>query len=395
MEYPRFVITGEVDHGKSTLIGRMLLDTGSLPEGKAAAQLAHITDQFREEREQNKTIDTTQIFLKVKKRNYLIIDTPGHIEFIKNMLTGASCAEAAIIIIDVTSGITQQSLRHAYLIKMLGINRVIAAFNKMDLIGFKADEFYKLSRKFMEFSGRIGLFFSHIVPISAKEGVNISKKSSKMPWYDGPSLIGALDLLRLDRTKISGPLRLPVQDIYEYGNERVIVGRLESGNIRAGQHVLIFPQNKEAIVSHIKVFGRPYKRKALRGENIGIILEKGSSVVRGDVIADRKDPALPVSRFKGNLYWMNDDPLRVNEKFVLRCSTQAVQCAAETIEQIFDPATLKIIARNSRKLGLNQAASVTFQTQTPIVVEELSFVEGLGRFVIEGQGELRGLGVIS
>ncbi|MCK4821573.1 GTP-binding protein [bacterium] len=237
----RIVIIGHVDHGKSTLIGRLLLDTNSLPKEKMVeikkvsrdlgkeAELAFLTDQLKEERERSMTIDTTQIFFRTRKKNYCIIDTPGHVQFLKNMLTGASLAQAAVLIVDVKEGVMEQTRRHSYLIQMLGLDKAIVVFNKMDLINYQGRRFPKIKTELLELLESLNIEPIFLIPISAKEGLNISRKSSKMRWYKGPSLLSALDSLRLNTKTMQRPLRFPIQDIYEINGEKIIVGRVASG----------------------------------------------------------------------------------------------------------------------------------------------------------------------
>lgn len=402
----RIVIVGHVDHGKSTLIGRLLLDTGSLPEGRMAelkriskelgtdAELAYLADQLKEEREREMTIDTTQIFFRTAKRDYAIIDAPGHVEFIRNMLTGATQAEEAVLIVDVRAGLEEQTRRHAYLLGMLGIKDVTAVFNKMDLVGYDQGRFEEVRSSLSAFLESAGMSSAHNIPVSAKSGDNILKRSAAMRWYKGPSLIEALDSLEPGRPAEKRPMRFPVQDVYDIAGEKVVVGKVLSGSIKQGQEIRISPSGKSARVKSIKVFGKTLK-KTFAGENIGVVLDEPSLAVRGEVILDARDPAQPKNSFKGDIFWMSEGPLMLGKPFTFRCATQDAVCVAERITRRMDSSTLEVLEENSSELRLNEAAVVYFRTEKPVVLEDFGFIEELGRFVVETGNIPQGAGIIT
>lgn len=402
------VIIGEVDHGKSTLIGRLLLETNSLPKDKITEikkisrqlgkdiELAFLTDQLKEEREQNKTIDTTQIFLKTRKRNYVLIDTPGHVEFIRNMVTGASQAEAAILLVDATSGIQDQTRLHAYLICLLGIKNIIIALNKIDLIDKKKTQIIseELKTKLSKIMADVGATNFCIIPVSAKYGINISKKSSLTRWYKGPCLLAAIDSLKPKKQISKIPLRLPIQDIYKINGEIIIVGKLSSSTIKQGQTVRLFPSLKDVRIKSIKIFEKNIT-KAYAGENIGLILDKPFFAKRGEVIASKEYPLQPTNYFKGNIFWMSDEPLGINTPLIFRCANQEIPCIAEHIEKAINPSTLVATETNIGMLKLNEIGVVLFKTENPVAIEEFNFIEELGRFVVEKNNTLQGIGIIT
>jgi len=402
----KIVIVGHVDHGKSTLIGRLLYDTNSLPREKIAeikkiskelgkdTELAYLTDQLREERERNVTIDTTQIFFKTRKRDYVIIDAPGHVEFLKNMISGASLAEAAVLIIDAKEGVMEQTRRHSYIISMLGIDKVILVVNKMDLIDYKEERFDEVSSELLKFLEDVEVKPSFVIPVSAREGANISTKSRKMRWYRGPTFLDALDSFRLTKRGAGEDLRFPIQDIYEVDADRIIVGRVASGKIEQGQKVVLLPSARDATIKAIKVF-QEERTTASKGESIGLTLEEPLPVNRGEVVVQKENPPAPVNQFKGNVFWMSPEPLQVNRRIILRCATQEVGCVAEKIEKRIDSSTLELIEEDAKGLRLNEAGIVIFRTEKPIVVEKFPFVEELGRFVIEHEYNLQGAGIIA
>ncbi len=402
----KIIIIGHVDHGKSTLIGRLILDTGSLPDGRMAelkkiardlgkdAELAYFTDQLIEEREQDRTIDTTQACFKTRKRNYVIIDVPGHVEFINNMITGATHTDTAFLIIDINAGIEEQTRRHIYIANMLGIRNEFAVFNKMDLIDYSEAKFLRLKNEFLSLSSSLGIAPSFIIPISAKDGENISRPSARMRWYKGPCLIDAFDALKISREASKRPLRFPVQDIYTAGGEKIAIGKVLSGKIRRGQNVIIFPSLSTSRVTAIKTFGKAL-RGASAGQNIGLVLDNMDLVRRGVVIAGERSRPNPTDCFKADVFWMSDKPLEAGKPLVLRCATQEVECIAENIEERIDSSTFETIEQGGSKLRLNEVGIVTFKTKEPIVVEKFGFIEELGRFVIESGYELRAAGIIT
>jgi small GTP-binding protein len=390
----KIVIVGHVDHGKSTLIGRLLCDSRSLPAGNTEADLAFLTDQLKEEREQSKTIDTTQTFFRTKKRDYVIIDAPGHGELIKNMLTGATLAQAAVLIVDVREGIQEQTRRHAYLLKMLGIEQLIVACNKMDLAGYEAARFERIKAELLGFLESLRLAARFVVPISAKTGENILQKSSLMPWYQGPALMQALDMLAMDKTQQPVlPLRFCCQDVYHADQENVIVGKVVAGVIKQGQRVIIMPSLREARVSAIKVFPGTL-RQARAGKNIGLILDNAVPVKRGEVLVDKK--ALPVSTrsVRGEVFWLSEAPLVLNAALMLRCATQETECTVVRIQNRSSSVTLEVIEADAHRLEANEIGAVTLQARDPLIMEKFSYLEELGRFTLERENNTAGVGVV-
>ena len=406
MENLKFVIVGHVDHGKSTLIGRLLLETNSLSNEKMSelkkisknlgkeVELAFLVDQLKEEREKSLTIDTTQTFFKTRRRKYIIIDAPGHVEFIKNMMTGASLAEAVVLIVDAKEGIMEQTRRHAYLTSMLGLSNIIVVFNKMDLIDYDKARFNVVKEELLKFFEGLKIKPLFMIPISAKEGANISRKSFKIGWYKGPSLIEAFDLLALDKKSVKKPLRFPVQDVYEIDSEKTIVGRLVSGILKQGQDITLLPLFKNTTIKSIKIFGKRMTSVSER-TNIGLTLKESLFVKRGEVIIQKGDPLKPANCFKGNIFWISPKPLQLNETMVLRCANQEIECIVEKIEKRINSSTLEIVEEDAKRLNINEAGVVLLKTKKPVVIEKFNFIEELGRFVIERGYNTQGAGTIT
>jgi bifunctional enzyme CysN/CysC len=262
----KIVIVGHVDHGKSTLVGRLIHETGSLPEGKFEAikamserrgmpfEWAFLMDAIQAERDQGITIDTTQIRFKTKKRAYVIIDAPGHTEFLKNMVTGAASSEAALLLIDAHEGVQEQSRRHGYLLHLLGVRQVAVLVNKMDLVGWSADRFGEVAETYRGYLNDLGVEPACIIPISAREGDNITRHSPHMPWYQGLSVVRALDAFESTDQPTERPLRLPVQDVYKFDQRRIIAGRIESGRLEVGDEVIFSPSNKTTRIKSIEAW---------------------------------------------------------------------------------------------------------------------------------------------
>src|SRR3972149_1871853 len=256
----KIVIVGHVDHGKSTLVGRLIHDTDSLPEGKFEAiqamcqrrgmpfEWAFLMDALKSERDQGITIDTAQIWFSTDKRKYVLIDAPGHKEFLKTVVSGAASADAALLVIDAAEGVREQSRRHGYLLHLLGVSQVAVAINKMDLVGYSKARFEEVEREIRSYLGEIGVTPTHVIPVSGREGVLTVTPSSAMPWYRGPAVVESLDLFQPPVPPTDLPLRFPVQDVYKFDERRIIAGRIESGRLKVGDTPLFSPSNKTAKV---------------------------------------------------------------------------------------------------------------------------------------------------
>jgi len=280
MDVLSFVIVGHVDHGKSTLIGRLLYDTDSLPPDKIEeikkassgqgrrTEFAYLLDHLEEERKQGITIDTTQVFFKTSKRRYVIIDAPGHVEFVKNMITGASQAEAAVLIIDVTEGVKEQTRRHSYMLSLLGLHQVVVVLNKMDLVDFSQERFEAVRKDADEWLKSINVEPMLYIPISAIEGDNVAGKSENTSWYTGPTFLDSLDTMQNKQPPEDKPMLFPIQDIYKIEDKRINVGRVEAGVIAEGDEIKVLPTGEVTKVASIEKFLEE-REQAIASESIG------------------------------------------------------------------------------------------------------------------------------
>jgi len=402
----RVVFVGHVDHGKSTLIGRILHDTDSLPEGKineikkaCAAEgmefeFAFLLDALLEEQKQNVTIDTTEIPFRTARRRYAIIDAPGHKEFLKNMITGASRADAAFLVIGADEGVREQSRRHAYLLSMLGIKHVIVVVNKMDLVDFSETRFHEIEQDYRKFLADLGLEARMFIPASAKQGENVARASMKMKWYCGASVLEALDLLQSHKTELDLPLRFCVQDVYRFDGRRIIAGRMETGTLRVGDQLVFSPANKSSVLATIERWNGSPDDPAVAGDSIGITLSEQIFVERGYVASYENETPIETNRFHADLFWIVREPLRLGHFYDLRLATQDVKCQIVSIEQVTDSSTLETRSDGREQLERNEIGRLTIQTRSPLVIDNHDRVPNLGRFVIVDDGQICGGGTI-
>lgn len=393
METVNFVIVGHVDHGKSTLIGRLLYDTNSLPPDKIEeikrvskdlgreTEFAYLLDHLEEERQQNITIETTQIFFKTDKRQYVIIDTPGHIEFVKNMITGASQAEASILIIDVHEGIREQTQRHAFILSLLHLKQVIVVLNKMDLVDYKQEIFDKIKEEIEKFLASINIYVKHYIPISGIKGDNIVIKSVNMPWYAGPTVIESLDSLEPHIPDENKPLTMTIQDVYKFSDKRIAVGRVETGIIKKGDVIKILPEGQTTKINSIEKYLED-RDKSYVGECIGITTTESVFLDRGNVICEPNNAPCVANTFKADVFWMSKNEFKKEEKVILRCATQEIICGVEKIESRIDSSSLNVLEKDASKLCNLEVGDVIIKTKKPIVIMPFNEIQELGRFVL-------------
>ena len=402
----KVVFVGHVDHGKSTLIGRIFYDTNSFPDGKVEQiqkacaeegmefEYSFLLDALLEEQEQNITIDTTQIQFHTEKRNYVIIDAPGHKEFLKNMITGAANADAAVLLIAANEGVREQSRRHGYLLSLLGIKQVVIAVNKMDLVDWSQEKFDALQTEYKAFLAQIGLEARLFVPVSARKGDNVKNRSTNTPWYSGPTVIEALDQFATATLPVEQPLRFPVQDVYRFDDRRIIAGRIETGSLKIGDELLFSPNNKTGIVKTIENWHGKAKKSVHSGESVAITLTEQIFVERGHVASHTVDTPIETNRFQARLFWMGKNNLEIGPRYKLKLTTEEVECQIASIDKIIDASTLEVITENRTHVAKNDVAEITLTTRSPLVLDNHERIISMGRFVIMDDRHLAGGGII-
>jgi small GTP-binding protein len=398
------VIVGHVDHGKSTLIGRLLYDTGCLPSDKFAeiqkssemlgkiVEFAFVMDCLEEERSRGITIDTTQTFFKTPKRRYVIIDAPGHKEFLKNMITGSTQAEAALLIIDAFEGIRDQTKRHAYILSMLGLKQICVLLNKIDLIHYSKEKFFELKEKVISFLESIHIHPTFILPISAIHGDNIAIPSKKIDWFDGPTVLQVLDTF--NELKIEDKaLRFPVQDIYFIDGKKIFVGRIEAGHITRGESIFLLPEKKKVVIKGIEKFLENDVTIANLGESVGICLKGRPQVKRRQILAGDLSSMIS-DRIKANIFWMDHAVYQIGNPLLFRCVTQEVPCKIQKIYNKFDPASMELIEKDALSIMEAEVANVFIHLNARVVVDPFNDIPEMGRFVLEKEGKPVAGGII-
>lgn len=342
----RVVVVGHVDHGKSTLIGRLLLDLDLLHESKitdviasserrgVAPEWSYVLDSLQEERDQAITIDTTRIWFEHDGRRFVVIDAPGHRQFLANMLTGASEADAAVLVVDATVGVADQTLRHAFLLRFLGVSNVIVALNKIDLLDDAQQRYEQVRRE-------IGVALDPIVPravipISALHGDTIVRRSERATWYDGPTLIEALGAAHRDDERQDDALRLPVQDVYRDGNRRIIVGSVASGSLRVGHSYTLFPANVALTIAELRRWPEGAVESASAGETVGVVFDNERFAVRGDVVASSERRPIVANSLSIEAFWLDGLPPAAGERLRLKRGMQDVKIVVDSMPRVYD-----------------------------------------------------------
>jgi len=405
------VFIGHVDHGKSTLIGRVFFETGVLtPQelekfkkeasefGKVTWEFAYATDSTKEERKRGLTIDLSHKQFETNKYFFTIIDAPGHRDFIKNMITGASQADAAVLVVDAKDGIMPQTREHAYLARVLGIKQLIIAMNKMDTVNYDEKRYNELKAELEKLLKSIGYDTNKIpvVPVSALNADNIVKKSDKTPWYNGPVLVETFDMLEQPEQLVDLPLRMPIQGVYSItGVGTVAVGKVETGKIRVGQKVIFQPANVSGEVKSIEMHHESYD-EAKPGDNIGINVRgvNKKQIKRGDVLGDINNPPTVVKEFTAQIIVLKH-PTVITEGYspVFHCHTAQVSCRFKKLLKKLDPKTGAVVEENPDFLKTGDAAIVVIEPTKPLVIEKKDEISKLSRFAIRDMGQSIGAGV--
>jgi len=403
----RLVIVGHVDHGKSTLIGRLLHDTDSLPAGKLeelkamsdrrgmALEWSFVMDAFQAERDQAITIDTAQIWFKTDARDFVIIDAPGHQEFLKNMITGASSADAAVLVVDAVEGVRQQTRRHAYLLRMLGLSQVLVVVNKMDMLPADQAEarFNVVADEIRTYLKGLDVEPVAVMPISARHGDQIATPSERFGWYDGQTVLGALGDLRPRAPAANRPLRFAVQDVYHFDDRRTVVGQIESGILRVGDTILVSPNDRIAKVKSIEAWNTPTQPvEARAGESIGFTTDEAIFVERGDVISHAEKAPMLTTVFRATVFWLSSHPLVEGQAVKVRHMTGQTEARIETIEKIIDTETLA--SSSSDHIERNGVAEVVIRCRQQLALDDHTQGDRSGQIALVIGQDIVGGGLI-
>jgi bifunctional enzyme CysN/CysC/sulfate adenylyltransferase subunit 1 len=392
----RFSTAGSVDDGKSTLIGRLLYDSQSVLEDQLASvrksnvnrsggpiDFALLTDGLRAEREQGITIDVAYRYFSTPRRKFIIADTPGHEQYTRNMATGASTADASVVLMDATKGVLRQSRRHAYIANLLGVQHIIAAVNKMDLVGFSQEVFERIAAEFREFADQLGIKSLYAVPVSALDGDNIVRRSPRTPWFEGPALLEYLEGLRVSDTAASGPLRFPVQYVIRPDSTfRGFAGQVASGILRAGATVVAIPSGIKTKVKSIVTFEDELEQ-AGPGESVNVTLEDEIDISRGDVIVDDDRRPSVGTEFQATVVWMHTDPLDLHKIYLVKHTTRTVRARFKQVRQRVDINTLEKSPVDS--LDMNDIAEVDLKTTLPLFFDPYRESRTMGSFIVIDQ----------
>lgn len=403
----RIVVVGHVDHGKSTLVGRILNETGALPEGKVEYlkevcdkrgmpfEWAFVMDALQAERDQGITIDTSQLRFHSGKRPVLIIDAPGHKEFLKNMITGAASAEAALLIVDAAEGVQEQTRRHGYLLHLLGLTQIAVVVNKMDLVGWSEARFKEVEAEVRAYLGGIGVTPTHVIPISARGGDNVKQRSANAAWYQGPTILDALDGFQTAAPATELALRLPVQDVYKFDTRRIIAGRIESGRLKVGDRLVFAPSGKSAKIATIEGWAGSdiTAVSAAAGQAVGVTLDEPIFVERGQ-IAHIGDAAPQIAySVRARVFWLGREALKVGSRLKLKLATAEYPVEVAAIERVVDVEDLK--NHDGAEVARNAVAEIVLRSRAPMALDNFADNARLGRFVLVHAYDIVGGGIIA
>ena len=404
------VIAGHVDHGKSTIIGRLLADTGSLPEGKleqvkAMCELnsrpfeyAFLLDALKDEQSQGITIDSARVFFKTEQRDYIIIDAPGHIEFLKNMVSGAARAEAALLVIDADEGVQENSRRHGYMLSMLGIKQIAVLVNKMDLVNYDQKRFDSIVQEYTKFLNEINVVPNSFIPVSGMMGDAIAKLTDNISWYSGKTVLEVLDNFRKEKPPIDKPFRMPVQDVYKFtkdgDNRRIVAGTIESGKLSVGDMVVFYPSGKRSKVKTIESFNTEKITNIEVGNAVGFTLTEQIYVTRGEIAAKDNEPAPQVGKkIKVNLFWLGRNPLIKKKEYFLKLGTAKIGMRLEEVNRVINASDLNAQIERDR-IDRHDVAECVFQLNKAIAFDKMEDGASTSRFVIVDEYEIAGGGII-
>ena len=404
------VIGGHVDHGKSTIIGRLMADTNSLPLGKIEQvkaqcertskpfEYAFLLDALKDEQAQGITIDAARVFFKTAARDYIIIDAPGHIEFLKNMITGAARAEAALLVIDAKEGVQENSRRHGYMMSLLGIRQFAVLVNKMDLVGYDPGIFADIEGEYRGFLTNLGLSPAFFVPVCGRDGDNVATRSTAIPWYSGPTVLEILDRFPGGTSEAAKLFRMPVQDVYKFTNHdddrRIVAGTVASGTATLGDEVVFYPSGKKSTIKTFEAFHRAPFGQVAAGEAAGMTLQEQIYVVRGEVATLPQEPRPQVSsRLRVSLFWLARSPLVTKKDYILKLGSARVTMRVEDIQRVINASDL---SANDQKTQVerNDVADCILKCSRAIAFDLADEIAETSRFVIVDDYEICGGGIV-
>lgn len=411
MELLRFTTAGSVDDGKSTLIGRLLYDSKSIFEdqleaikrasirrGNEHVDLALLTDGLRAEREQGITIDVAYRYFATPKRKFIIADTPGHIQYTRNMVTGASTANAAIILIDARNGVTEQTCRHSYIASLLQIPHVIVCINKMDLVDFSEKVFKDIKNEFSEFSKKLSLKEITFVPISALLGDNVVEVSKNMPWFTDGTLMNVLENIEIGNDHNLTDARFPVQYVIrplsdEYHDYRGYAGRVAGGIFKQGDEVVVLPSMQKSKIQSIDIYNGTLE-EAFPPQSVTFSLQDDIDISRGDMLVKPDNMPQLSQEFDVMMCWMTEKPMQLNGKYALKHTTREVRCLIKDVKYKVNVNNLEHI--DDKKVGLNDIACVTLKTTKPVFIDPYNRNRRTGALIIidEATNNTVGVGMV-
>jgi sulfate adenylyltransferase subunit 1 len=412
MELMRFTTAGSVDDGKSTLIGRLLYDSkaifedqmeaitsASLRKGEEEVNLALLTDGLRAEREQGITIDVAYRYFATPKRKFIIADTPGHIQYTRNMVTGASTANLALILVDARHGVIEQTLRHAYIASLLQIPHVVICVNKMDLVDFDKTVFERIRAQFLRFAGKLDIKDIRFVPISAKFGDNVVDRSARTKWYDGPTLMYLLENIHIAGDLNLVDVRFPVQYVIRPQSDRFhdyrgYAGRISGGIMKKGDRIKVLPGGHVSRIKSIDTFNGPLD-SAMAPESVSITLEDDIDISRGDMLTSIKNEPVTGQNIRLMICWLNQKPMMLNGKYAIRHTTRDARCVIKEVEYKMN---INILEKDfsDKHIGLNDIACISIKTTCPIFYDSYRMNRTTGSLILidEAGNETVGAGMI-
>ncbi len=412
MELLRFTTAGSVDDGKSTLIGRLLYDSKAIFEdqleaieraskrkGEETINLSLLTDGLRAEREQGITIDVAYRYFATPKRKFIIADTPGHIQYTRNMVTGASTANAAVILVDARNGVVEQTIRHSYIASLLRIPHVIICINKMDLVDFDEKVFENIRKQYEDIAPMLDMVDVRFVPVSALLGDNVVDRSGNMPWYDGPTLMHLLESIHIRNDENYLDYRFPVQYVIrpqkqEFHDYRGYAGRIAAGSFCPGDAIVVLPSGHTSRIKSVGTFNGPLN-EAFAPQSVTITLEDDIDISRGDMLAKNENPPQVSQDIELDICWLNQKPMQLNGRYIVRHTSNEARCI---VKEVIYKVNINSIEKDyqDRQFAMNEIGRIKIRTARPLIFDSYRRNRITGSLVLieEGTNETVGAGMI-